>query len=320
MEQCSHQAAGIARDERTVEVDEDDVDSSYGDEISSASTSLRTSIFRYEWKHGRRYHSYQAGSYSFPNDDQEQDRLDMIHHLYCRALDDRLFLAPIDPTGLHILDIGTGTGIWPIDLADQFPIQFSQPPNVTFVVDDVELDWVEPRMYDFIHCQYMAGAIKDWPRLVHQIFNNLKPGGWVEFQECVNTPYSEDDSLKPGNPLVQMVDGIRVALDKIGRTGNPAPSFKRWAQDAGFTRLEEQRFRMPVGSWPKDPRLKEIGAFLSVNISEGVEGFTASLFRDVLGWSREELEVHNARVRSALRAKGVHAIFDLLVVTGMKPR
>ncbi|KAJ6437961.1 cyclase/dehydrase family protein [Purpureocillium lavendulum] len=227
--------SGIARDGRTVEVDEDDVDSSYGDEISSASTSLRSSIFRYEWKHGRRYHSYQAGSYSFPNDDQEQDRLDMIHHVYCRALDDRLFLAPIDPTGLHILDIGTGTGIWPIDLADQFPsasivgndlspIQPAfVPPNVTFVVDDVELDWVEPRI-------------------------------------------------------------------------------------------------MPVGSWPKDPRLKEIGAFLSVNISEGVEGFTASLFRDVLAWSQEELEVHNARVRSALRAKGVHAIFDFLVVTGMKPR
>ncbi|KAJ6436500.1 putative AC transposase [Purpureocillium lavendulum] len=135
----------------------------------------------------------------------------------------------------------------------------------------------------------------------------------------VNSPYSEDDSLTPDNPL-QMVDGACEALDSIGRTGNPALSFKRWALDAGFTRIEEHHFRMPVGSWPKDPRPKEIGAFLSANIAEGVEGFTAVLNGDVLGWSRQEMEVLNARVRSALSARGVHAIFDFLVVTRMKPR
>ncbi|KJZ72307.1 hypothetical protein HIM_08348 [Hirsutella minnesotensis 3608] len=111
MPRSFQQAAAIVPAERNIEVDTDDVDSSYGDEVSSASTSLRTSIMSYEWKHGRRYHSYQSGAYSFPNNDQEQDPLDMIHHVYYRALDDRLFLAPIDPTGLHILDIGTGTGI-----------------------------------------------------------------------------------------------------------------------------------------------------------------------------------------------------------------
>ncbi|KAJ4220092.1 hypothetical protein NW757_014533 [Fusarium falciforme] len=331
MSGSSPQAAAVAPAERNVEVDEDDVDSSYGDEISSASTSLRTSIMRYEWKHGRRYHSYQSGTYSFPNDDQEQDRLDMIHHVYYRALNDRLFLAPIEPSGLLILDIGTGTGLWPIDLADLYPgasvvgndlspIQPSfVPPNVKFVIDDVELDWLEPTKYDFIHCRYMGGAIKDWPRLVHQIYENLSSGGWVEFQESVNAPYSEDGSLKPDNPLVQMVDGVRDACDRIGRTANPAPSFTRWAREAGFTKVEEKRFKLPVGGWPKDPQLKEIGAFLAVNISEGVEAFTAVLFRDVLGWSQEEVEVLNASVRAAVRRRDVHAIFDFLVVTGMKP-
>ncbi|KJZ74443.1 hypothetical protein HIM_06039 [Hirsutella minnesotensis 3608] len=332
MPRSFQQAAAIVPSERNIEVDTDDVDSSYGDEVSSASTSLRTSIMKYEWKHGRRYHSYQSGAYSFPNDDQEQDRLDMIHHVYYRALDDRLFLAPIDPTGLHILDIGTGTGIWPINLGELYPgasivgndlspIQPSfVPPNVKFFVDDVELDWCEPTQYDFIHCRYMAGAIKNWPRLVRQIYENLKPGGWVEFQESVNTPYSEDDSLKPDNPLVQMVDGLRDACERIGRTVNPAPSFKRWAEETGFTRVEEKRFKLPVGNWPKDPRLKEIGAFLSINISEGVEGFTAVLFRDVLGWSQEEVEVLNARVRAVVRRRDIHTVYDFLEVTGMKPQ
>ncbi|POR32497.1 Uncharacterized protein TPAR_07273 [Tolypocladium paradoxum] len=47
-----------ADSERNVEMDDNDMDSSYEDEFSSASTSLRSSIMKYEWKHGRRYHSY----------------------------------------------------------------------------------------------------------------------------------------------------------------------------------------------------------------------------------------------------------------------
>lgn len=325
------QAAGSPTEDR-VEVDEDDVDSAFGDEVLSSSTSLRSSILKHEWKNGRRYHSYQSGAYNFPNDDREQDRLDMIHHVYSRALNDRLFLAPIDPKGLHILDIGTGTGIWPIDLADLYPgadivgsdlspIQPSYvPPNVKFLVDDVELNWSEPAKYDYIHCRYMAGSIKDWPRLIRQIFESLKPGGWIELQETANTLYSEDDSLKPDNPLVQLMNLLSEACNRIGRTLDPAPSFKTWVGEAGFTSVEERRFKLPVGSWPKDRRLKEIGAFLAVNFDEGVDAFTAVLFRDILGWSQEEVTVFNALVQAAVKRKDVHPIFDFVVVTGVKPQ
>lgn len=93
--------------------------------------------------------------------------------------------------------------------------------NVRFIVDDVELDWVESELYDYIHCRYMAGSIRDWPRLVRQIYDNLKAGGWVEFQESANTLFSEDGTLKPGNTMVQMMRGLTEACDKIGRTMDP---------------------------------------------------------------------------------------------------
>lgn len=288
-------------------------------------------MFKYEWKHGRRYHSYQAGAYSFPNDEREQERLDIVHHAFYRALNDRLFLAPIDLNGLCVLDVGTGTGIWAIDLADLYPgatitgndlspIQPTWVPlNCRFMVDDIELEWLESNKYDYIHCRSLAGSMGDWPQLIRQIYESLKPGGWVEFQETDNTPYSEDDTFTSASPLALLMDGLKQAGDKLGRTIDPAPSLKQWAEAAGFVRVEEQRFRLPVGSWPKDPGFKEVGKFLGVSLCDGVEAFTAVPFRDVLNWSQEEVEVLNARVRRMVWRRDIHPIFDFVVVTGMKP-
>ncbi|KAH7305938.1 S-adenosyl-L-methionine-dependent methyltransferase [Stachybotrys elegans] len=299
---------------------------------STASASITSSVMRYEFKHGRRYHSFQAGQYSFPNDATEQERLDMIHHVFFRLMEDRLFLAPIDPKGLDILDIGTGTGIWAIEMGDDYPsanifgndlspIQPDWvPPNVKFIVDDVEKDWAEPIQYDFIHCRYMAGSIVDWPRLMTQIYDNLKPGGWVELQETANTLYSEDDTLKPDNALVQMMDHLSEACEKIGRSMNPAPHFEEWVREAGFEDVKEHRFKLPIGGWAKDPRLKEIGTLMGINMHEGVSAFTAVLFTDVLGWSKEAVELFNVSVRKASRdLKKVHPIFDFIVITAQKP-
>lgn len=60
----------------------------------------------------RSYHAYESGSYPFPNDKREQNRLDMLNAAIMRILYNQLFLAPIQPNGLKILDIGTGTGLW----------------------------------------------------------------------------------------------------------------------------------------------------------------------------------------------------------------
>jgi len=44
------------------------------------------------------------------------------------------------------------------------------PPNVRFVIDDVESPWVHQTPFDFIFCRYLAVCIADWPMLVSRIY------------------------------------------------------------------------------------------------------------------------------------------------------
>ena len=160
-------------------------DSALGEEdLASATTSLSSSILKFREENGRTYHSYKEGKYLFPNDEPENDRLDLQHHLFALTFDGRLFTAPIpkDRTLHRVLDVGTGTGIWAIDFADEHPeslvfgidlspIQPSMiPPNVTFQVDDLEEQWTFTEKFDLIYSRMMSGAIANFPKLFQQSF------------------------------------------------------------------------------------------------------------------------------------------------------
>lgn len=52
---------------------------------------------------------------------------------------------------------------------------------------------------------------------------------------------------------------------------------------AGFQEVVERRFRCPIGPWPSDPHLKELGLYNHLQWEEGIEGWTMMLLTHVLG-------------------------------------
>ena len=86
-----------------------DADSALGDDAASSTASVASSVLNYQYENGRRYHAFRSGTYVLPNDEQEQDRLDLTHHVLTLLLGGELYRSPLSDPKM-ILDVGTGTG------------------------------------------------------------------------------------------------------------------------------------------------------------------------------------------------------------------
>ncbi|KAF2491236.1 S-adenosyl-L-methionine-dependent methyltransferase [Lophium mytilinum] len=290
---------------------------------NSFTTSLSPSVTNYPLENGRRYHAFRPGVYVLPNDEAELDRLDMTHFLLKKAIGDKLHLAPIPDTVKRVLDCGTGTGIWAIEMGEAHPaaevlgndLSPTQPtwvpPNVKFEVDDLESTWTYTAPFDFIFARYLCCAIQDWPKLIKSAFDNVAPGGFVEFQDWNLKYHSEDGSLTEKHEVARW-DQILIDLSaQNGREPNPGPLLEGWMKDAGFINVVAKRHKLPIGPWAKDPKQKEIGLFNLCQIIDGLEGFSFRLMTQILKWSPEEVEVLCGKVRTELKSKGLHALLDL---------
>ncbi len=73
------------------------------------------------------------------------------------------------------------------------------------------------------------------------------------------------------------------------------------------------------GTWPKDPKLKEIGIWTRENLLQGLEGFALALFTRVHGWSVEEVQLFLVDVRKDLKNSNIHWYVPMYTIYGRKP-
>ncbi|KAL1998704.1 hypothetical protein VTN02DRAFT_5711 [Thermoascus thermophilus] len=242
-----------------------------------------------------------------PNDAQEQSKLLLIHLMHELLFDGALGLAPITPNPQHVLDVGTGRGDWAIDFADKYPnamvigtdlspIQpLWVPPNVSFEIDDAEDDWLYTQPFDYIHTRTLCGGIRDWKRFHKQAYDHLRPGGWLELQENEAWFQREDGTCPEWSRT--FLEKLNEANVRSGTRLDAATELKQHMIDAGFVDVQDVVFKLPLGPWPDDPKMKEIGRLRGLAMNQGVEGYSLALYSRYLGWSADEVRVLLAKVR-----------------------
>ena len=294
-------------------------------------SSVTSSIRAHRVENGRTYHSYKDGRYVFPNDDIENDRLEFQHALFLRSLHGKLCLAPVPEDVQDVLDIGTGTGIWAVDFADEHPsgrvigiglspIQPSFiPSNLQIYIEDTESSWNYDRKFDLIHGRMMAGSFQDWPGYFKRCYDNVKPGGYLEMQD-LRIPSGGDDGTAGAETSLRWCDLMVKALNNMGRPATIVRSYKKLMEEARFVDVVEVVHKWPQNTWPRDPEYKEIGAWNLTNCLQGVQGFSMGPFTRGLGWEPAEVEVFVAGVRNDMKNRDIHySYWPIHFVYGRKP-
>lgn len=113
------------------------------------------------------------------------------------------------------------------------------------------------------------------------------------------SPSSSSSSPSPSSPSPSSLDAALAA--------------------AGFEDVSVRQIKVPIGAWPRDAFLRNLGLCWQVNIAEGLQGITLRPLGRGLGWETERIEVFLAEVRRSLADRAVHAYMNLFVFCGRKP-
>lgn len=236
------------------------------------------------------------------------------------------------PKDSKIADIGTGTGLFLIFLAEDYPEASlhgfdiaddlfaptdTLPPNVHLALMDIKRAPPENERskYDAVHVRLLAAAMnpEDWGIAVRHIWMLLKPGGAIQWEEC-NFAQGRHVRGRAGSTIEAaryIGDEMRVALkDKFAYGWSTLP---RDMRDAGFVDVDED-----IVSSDRDVETREP---LSLNGMVAVFQWAKLISeRGTPGsHSLEDLADLERQAFKDIRS-GCYCRFDIHVAIGFKPK
>lgn len=200
----------------------------------------------------------EKSDYLLPKDKEEEYRLNFQHYALWQAIGSH-YVAPIPEQVRLILDVGTGTGIWPIEMAIAFPqaqvigvdidpalFKAEPPDNCYLRVGNILTGLPFPEaLFGYTHQRLMAAALtaENWPRAVRELIRATRPGGWVE---CVEL----DNQMQNAGPAGQQLQELMAAVGKKrGFDGEVIRHLGDVLTQDGLQEVDVQLIFIPVGEW-----------------------------------------------------------------------
>lgn len=213
----------------------------------------------FQYRDGRRYHADTSMAYVLPSDDDEADRVHQQHWILRYALQGNYF-SPIKKQlekGINVLDSGCGPATWVFEMGETYPCsrfygvdascvfpETIKPANVEFVISNItkEIPY-EKNFFDFVHQRLLVLALtdEDWTNALSNLYDVLKPGGYVELSE---PDYREMNTAGPAMSTIQT--SLRQMSLAQGLPPNIANELKDRLVKAGFVDVVVKSTPIPL--------------------------------------------------------------------------
>ncbi|KAI6381089.1 hypothetical protein MCOR25_001388, partial [Pyricularia grisea] len=286
--------------------------------------------------HGRVYQRYaiENGAYFGPVDEDEVERLYIMHQVFTMLFDRRLIFPPIRRPK-RILDCGFGTGSWAIEVADQHPncevvgvdinpmmIPETLPRNLNLQVDDLNGPFTfASDSFDLVHSRMVAGGIHAdrWEGYMEDIYRVLVPGGWCQMVEMSFVSQSDNGTLTEYHALSQWSEKYRQSQSPY-KDPDAASQLATLMMGAGFVDVEARDMPLPMSAWSNNARERSIGAANRDNVHKLLASLATYPFAQGLGMSLKDIHLLVAQARNEAENPAYKAYFRLYVCIGRKPR
>lgn len=132
--------------------------------------------------------------------------------------------------------------------------------------------------------------------VITKIYNQLKPGGWVEYQDLSMDEYpaiapDSDEATKTrmeNCAFFEYGQAIIKGSRNAGRDPLVVSKYKTWLEEVGFVDVVERVEMVPMGPFSSDPdpRLKELGYL----VREDVRGIIEASLKALCGSGLSQAE------------------------------
>ncbi|KAJ6436789.1 methyl transferase [Purpureocillium lavendulum] len=226
------------------------------------------------WAHGRYYGNWRSGKYLFPIDSEELNRLDIFHKFFLVARENALTKCKLENLNhpARVLDLGTGSGIWAIEICEQF---------AESAVQAVDRNMIQPRLI----------RNKHWRTVYRNIFQHLAPDGCLEQVEIDwNPQWEEHGEVPPDSALTEWANCLLDALDLCKRSARISPhNVRSMIEEAGFDDFKEQTIKCYVNPWSPYRNERETAKWFNLGLRQGMEAMGLRPMVEHLGMSVEQV-------------------------------
>ncbi|PHH90737.1 hypothetical protein CDD83_2777 [Cordyceps sp. RAO-2017] len=292
------------------------------------------------WAHGRFYGGWRPRKYLFPIDAEELNRLDIFHKFFLVARKDAVCSHSLNlGRTARVLDLGTGTGIWAINVAEEsehvpeimaVDINRIQPALIPRGMMTMQFDIEEPSWdslmwnCDLIHLRMLFGSIQTdlWPDTYRKIFEHLAPGtGTVEHVEIDWVPRWEHSGEFPENSAFkEWSDAFLKALDLFNRSARVSTHHTRhMIEQAGFCDFQEQTIRCYVNPWSANSWEQETARWFNLGLKHCLEAMSLMPMIERLRMTAEQVNDLCARVKEENTKLRYHGYCTIHIWTARKP-